>query len=177
MVRQPLPDYPTAFTQTTARTGLWLHPDDLAPETGPLAGLAPLSIAACLSDAVYRETYHLSPGRIASLHTVLRDGLGRAAVHFGCPAVAVEAADPVRGLCEWARDHGLSEVVAFAPMVGPVHDLLPRLQRHLSSMGIRLTLLRRPSDEAAFSLATAGFFPFWQKMSRQLQQGLSKGCP
>jgi hypothetical protein len=176
--RQPLPSYPTAFTQTGTRTGLWLHPDDLAPEIGLLAGLAPVSIVASLSKAVYRETYHLSPRRIDSLHTVLQDGLGRAAAHFGCPAVAVEAADPVRGLCDWARDHGLSEIVAFGPMVGPVHDLLSRLQRHLSTQGVRLTLLRRPSDESAFSLATAGFFPFWQKMSRQFQQvPLSSGFP
>jgi hypothetical protein len=34
---------------------------------------------------------------------------------------------------------------------------------------IRLTLIRRPSDEVAFSFATAGFFPFWQKMSRHLR--------
>jgi hypothetical protein len=37
-----------------------------------------------------------------------------------------------------------------------------------AELDIRLTLIRRPSDVTAFSFATGGFFPFWQKMSRHL---------
>ena len=81
----------------------------------------------------------------------------------------MEADDPVAGLCSWVREHELAEVIAFAPMVGPVHDMLQRLKASLESMGTRLTLIRRTSDSTAFSFATAGFFPFWQKMSRHLK--------
>jgi hypothetical protein len=35
-------------------------------------------------------------------------------------------------------------------------------------MSVRLTLIRRSSDQTAFSFATGGFFPFWQKMSLHL---------
>ena len=162
--------YPTALGQNSRRTGLWLHPDDLTPEIGPLTDLAPVSIAACLSDHVYSEFYQLSSQRIASLHTVLVDGLARAAAHYACPSVALAAEHPVAGLCSWVREHELAEVVAFAPMVGPVHDMLPRLRASFESMGTRLTLIRRASDATAFSFATAGFFPFWEKMSRHLKQ-------
>jgi hypothetical protein len=162
------PQYPTSFHQNTERTGLWLHPDDLAPESGPLSSLAPAAIAGCISDRVYRGVYRLSSQRIDSLHTVIRDGLDRAAAHYAAPAVVVDSEDPVQGLGAWAGDHALSEVVAFAPMVGPIHDMVPRLRQHLASIGTRLTLIRRPSDQIALDFSTAGFFPFWQKMSSHL---------
>jgi deoxyribodipyrimidine photo-lyase len=166
--RSPLVDYPTSFAQTNGRTGLWLHTDDLLPEIGPLAELAPVSIAAYFSEHVYKTIYELSAQRIASLRAVTQDGLDRAAAHYGAPAVVVEADDPVLGLGAWAKQEGLSEVVAFAPLIGPVHDIVHRLKLHLSELDVRLTLIRRPSDVTAFSFATAGFFPFWQKMSRHL---------
>ncbi len=168
-LKQPLPYYPAELDHTSKRTGLWLHPDDLTPEFGPLAALVPTSVAATISDRVYNENYQLSSQRIASLHALLRDGLSRAGTHYSCRAVAVEADDPVAGLCSWVREHELAEVIAFAPMVGPVHDMLQRLKASLESMGSRLTLIRRTSDSTAFSFATAGFFPFWQKMSRHLK--------
>ena len=166
--KEPLAAYPISFAQTNGRTGLWLHADDLLPEIGPLAGLAPASIVGCISDSIYRTEYRLGARRIESLHTVISDGLSRAAAHYGCPSVIVEADDPVEGLVSWACEHKLVEVVAFAPFVGPTHDILDRLKKGFESAGIRLALVRRLSDETAFSFATAGFFPFWQKMSRHL---------
>ncbi len=167
--RRPPPVYPTFFGHSTARLGVWLHADDLHPESGPLAGLAPTSVAGCISEQVYRTTYRLSQTRIDSLRTVLHDGLVRAAAHYGCSSAFLDAEDPVEGVCAWANAHKLSDVVAFAPFVGPIHDMLPRVRLRLAATGIHLTLLRRPSDEVAFSFATAGFFPFWQKMSRHLK--------
>ena len=168
-LKQPLASFPAELGRTRERAGLWLHPDDLTPEIGPLAALIPTSIAGCISDRVYSETYRLSSQHIAMLNTVLRDGLSRAGPHYSCQAVTVEADDPVTGLCSWAREHELAEVIAFAPMVGPIHDMLPRLRVSLDSMGTRLTLIRRASDTTAFSFANAGFFPFWQKMSHHLK--------
>ena len=166
---EPPEDHPTAPQKSAGRTGLWLHPDDLTPETGPLAELAPVRIAAFPSEKQYRETYRLSEHRVESLHTALNDGLHRAAAHYGCDADARESADPVSALCEWARLHELQAVVGFAPMTGPVGDTRTRLERELSALGIRLTLVRRPSDALAFQNATAGFFPYWEKMSRHLR--------
>lgn len=169
--RQPLAEYATSVGEVAGRVGLWLHPDDLAAEIGPVAGLAPVGVVACVSDRVYQDVYRLSEKRVASLRAVLKDGVRRASEHFGCGAVVSEADDPVKGLGEWAVGEGLDEVVALAPMVGPVGDMVPKLARHLESLGIRLRLVRRESDVKAFSFATAGFFPFWQKMSRHLKEG------
>lgn len=166
----PIRDIQTSFNSTGKRIGIWLHPDDLAPEIGPLAELVPTSIAACFSERVYRETFQMSSGRILALKTVLRDGLDRAEAHFGCAALELEADDPADALCSWAFEHQVSEVVALAPMIGPVNDMLVRFERRLEAAGIRLTLVRRPSDATAFSFVTAGFFPFWQKMRRHLNQ-------
>lgn len=169
LTMQSLREYPSVLPPPDRRTGLWLHPDDLLPEIGPLRTLEPLCVAAYLSDRVYRQGFGLSPGRIHSIHAVTRDGLERAAAHYGCPTQALEADDPAEALCLWAVSNGLREVVSFAPMVGPVSDLLGRLAPRLEGSGIRLTLVRRGSDSAAFTLAGAGFFPFWEKMKVRLR--------
>jgi deoxyribodipyrimidine photo-lyase len=166
--KRPLPAYPTSIGASPGRRGLWLHADDLVPEIGPLADLAPAGVFACISDPVYNKTYRLSQQRIDSLYVVLQDGLARAEAHYDCPATLLKSVNPVEGLGSWAKENRLTEVVAFAPMVGPTGDLLPQLQASLEAQGIRLTLIRRATDETAFSVATAGFFPFWQKMSRHL---------
>jgi hypothetical protein len=168
--KHPLPDYPTSLSARTGRRGLWLHADDLAPEIGPLAAFTPTAIAAFTSERIYRQHYALSDRRVAALRAVLADGIARAAAHSRCPSVVLEADNTVTAIGEWARTHRLEEVVAFAPAVGPIRDLLPRLAPHLAESGIRLTLLQRPSDAFAFSLASGGFFPFWEKMSRHLRQ-------
>jgi len=168
--RQELPDYPATFPRSDRRIGLWLHADDLLPEAGSLANLKPTTVAAFSSEHCYRHHYALSERRIAALGDVLADGLARAAVHFQCPTVLGRDADAAACLGTWAASHALDEVAAFAPTVGPVADLVPRLRQILTSAGVTLTLLRRASDAHAFTLAGAGFFPFWEKMSRHLRQ-------
>ncbi len=161
-----LPDYPTAFTAATERVGLWLHADDLSPEIGPLASLVPVAVAA-LSDE-HGDSW-LSANRLVALSAVVGDGLARSASHYRCPTALIDGDDPVLGLAEWATSHRLTQVVAFAPTVGPVSDLVPRLAEQLGVRDILLTLIRRPSDAHAFAMASAGFFPFWEKMSHHLQ--------
>lgn len=169
-VRQPLPDYLETFPRSDSRIGLWLHADDLLPELGPLRSLTPVSVAAFSSEHLYRQHYKLSEGRITALTTVQSDGLARAGAHFKCHTALNHGEDPATSLCAWAAAHALDEIIAFAPNVGPVADILPRLRKLLSSAGIPLTLIRRSSDTQAFALAGAGFFPFWEKMGRYLKQ-------
>lgn len=168
-LRRALPVCATEYKPSGDRTGLWLHADDLSPEMGLLADAAPACVAACVCEQVYENVYGLSSSRVDVLRTVIGDGVDRAAAHYRCKAEVLEADDPVQGLLAWALANRLSEVVALMPFVGPVGDMLPRLRRDFEAAGVRLTLVRRPSDEAAFSMATAGFFPFWQKMSDRLR--------
>ncbi len=168
LTEHPLAQHPTEYAQTKERTGLWLHADDLTPEIGPLSALQPTSVAVAITEPVYRNVYGLSELRIRSLRAVLKDGITRSAGHFGCHAAVIEEEDPAAGLCQWAGDQALSLVVAFAPTVGPVADMLPNLRQRLEAVGTRLVLIQRASDKTAYSYATAGFFPFWQKMSGHL---------
>ncbi len=171
--RQALRDDSATVLRSDRRIGLWLHADDLLPEAGPLADLAPVTVGAFSSEHCYRHHYALSEQRIAALGTVLGDGLARAAAHFQCPTLLSKEADPAVGICTWAVTHALDEVVALAPSIGPVADLVPRLRQLLASAGIPLKLVRRATDAHAFALAGAGFFPFWEKMSRHLREQIS----
>jgi hypothetical protein len=167
--KQSLPAYPVSYTQKNQRFGLWLHADDSSPEIGPLQTLQPVAVAAFNNPSVYQNQYRLSDQRIACLRKVLTDGITRSASHYACPATLIESSDTVVSLSDWAQAQQLQEVVAMAPTVGPIHDLLPKIRQHLNQLGIQLTLIRRESDTHAFALAGAGFFPFWEKMSRYLQ--------
>ena len=111
----------------------------------------------------------MSENRIAALRTVLGDGVARVAAYYRCPATLNDADDTAAGIVAWARSQQLTEVVGFTPTVGPVGDLVPRLSKQLAGLGIRLTLIQRKSDAHAFRLASSGFFPFWEKMSRHLR--------
>ena len=167
--KRPRPAHPTSRPARAGRSGLWLHAEDLAPEVGPLAEFAPDAVAAFTSERIYREHYRLGENRIHTLRTVLAAGIARAAAHDRCPAALTDADDTAASLGAWARSQQLTEVVAFAPTVGPVRDIVPRLSTQLAEMRIRLTLIQRASDAHAFSLANAGFFPFWEKMSLHLR--------
>ena len=164
-----LPEFSAALPARSGRVGLWLHADDLAPETGPLADLAPDTIAAFTSARLYDEPYRLAENRIAALRAVVSDGIARAASHYRCPAQLSEVDDTGAAIVAWARSEQLAEIVAFAPNVGPVGEVGPRLSEHLARRAIRLTLIQRESDTHAFRLASAGFFPFWEKMSAHLR--------
>ena len=157
--RFPLSVYPTEFRANEGRAGLWLHSDDLLPEVGPLATFAPVAVAGFIG-----EETAISEKRLTAFQTVMSDGLERAGTHYHCPATMLGG----EGLAEWASLQQLTEVVALAPNVGPIHDLLPQLSSELAAKRITLRLIQRPSDAHAFSLAGAGFFPFWEKMSRHL---------
>jgi hypothetical protein len=145
----------------------------LVSEIGPLAKLAPVSVAAFSQVPDNRHTLAISERSIAAQDEALADGLARAAAHFSCPTELIHEDDPAGALSAWASNHGLDEVMAFAPTVGPVADLLPTLRQRLDSSGITLTLLRRASDAHAFGLAGSGFFPFWEKMSHHQKNQLT----
>jgi deoxyribodipyrimidine photo-lyase len=168
-IRRSAPVYDSAYFPSSQRYGLWLHADDVSPEIGPLAALTPIAVAAFNNQTIYQNHYRLSDRRIDSLQKILVDGVQRSAAHYRCATSMIESANTAISLGDWAQKNELNEVVAMAPTVGPIHDLLPQLRSHLHSLGIKLTLIRRESDSHAFALAGAGFFPFWEKMSRHLR--------
>ena len=163
----PLEPVATETPTVAGRVGLWLHADDAAPETGPLAGLPVTAAAAFTSHAAF-GAWRLSPRRCEAIRSVLEDGLRRAAAHWRCGTTLTDAADTATALRDWARGQRLDAVVAMAPWAGPVGDAVPAVRAALTESGIALHLVRRPWDAQAITAATAGFFPFWERAARRL---------
>jgi hypothetical protein len=170
LTKWALPIYPSSITNAHDRLGLWLHTDDLAPEIGPLTGIKPIAVAAFTMD----QSPFLSDHRKTVNQMVLNDAITRSAAHYRCLSEVVVDGDVAGALGDWAQFHDLKEVVSFAPFVGPEQDHVGPITERLASLGIRFTLVRRESDEHAFSLSTAGFFPFWEKMKHGLTRNLAK---
>lgn len=134
---------------------LWIHEEDLNPESSPLSGYEPSRIVVTGSLAGRSELQR------AWLEKALEETAERARRHFG---VEVERAD---SLTEWAREKEDPKVVGMRPEVGPLHDTLPGIEE----TGAELTLLVRPEDRFLRALATAGFFKFWKKLQSKMKAG------
>jgi hypothetical protein len=167
--RQAVAAIPTTFDATNERVGIWIHADDGCAEAGPLSALRPISVAAFTDRSAYRH-YGLNEKRTAHLDAVLADAVHRAAVHFRCPAELGDAESLSCAIARWAGTRQVKQVVALAPFAGPVNDALPALRDRLASAGASLILVRREWDAQLFEFAHAGFFPFWEKAHRWIEQ-------
>ncbi|WP_448584999.1 FAD-binding domain-containing protein [Thermaurantiacus sp.] len=135
-------------------TGLFLHTEDLAPESIPWgvtlrAAAAPDRIGGAPA----------APKRWLA-ERALDDAAARVAAHFGlaCERLPEEELEPA--MVGFARRHRLRQIVtAFAP-VGPVADRLRAVATRLAQEGVTLVTVRRRWDELAFPAATRGFFAF-----------------
>ena len=134
---------------------LWIHQEDLNPESSPLADYKPSRVVVTGSLAGQSELQK------AWLTKALEETVERVRQHFG---VEVEQAESLR---KWARKNEEANVVGMRPEVGPLHDTLPEIEETLGG----LTLLVRPEDRFLRELATAGFFKFWKKLQAKLKAG------
>ena len=137
---------------------LWLHGEDLHPESSPLADYQPSRVVVT--------------GRMAGrselqkkwLEKALTDVAQRAGGHFG---VEVERAESLADWADRASGRSAGPVVGMHPEVGPLHDEL----KNLEATGLDLALLVRPEDRALRELATGGFFGFWKKLQKRMKAG------
>jgi deoxyribodipyrimidine photo-lyase len=135
-------------------TGLFLHTEDLSPES--IAWGLPIRALAA-PDRIGGDPADL---KRAHADAALADGRARAAAHFGIDCEALPEADLEATMLAFAKRHALSQVVTpFAP-VGPVADRLASIGAALGRAGIRLVPVRRRWDEMAWPAATKGFFAF-----------------
>ncbi len=137
-----------------APTGLWLHSEDLSPETQPWP--APLRALAAV-DHIGGDP--ANPKR-AYADAALDDGVARAEAHWQVAASRLPEAELEATMLDWARGNGLSQILTPYAPVGPVGDRLASLQGRLGEAAIRLVPIRRHWDEAAWPHATRGFFQF-----------------
>jgi deoxyribodipyrimidine photo-lyase len=157
------PDLSAAEPDPAATIGLWIHEEDLAPETSPLAEhhFAALFVG---DDPAVRDRFDFPAAKRAWLDAALTDAANRAGRHWQAPLTRTEGNDLVSSLLAWAQAAGLAQVVTLRPEVGPLDDALPGITAALAGAGIRLAFVDRPQDLALRPLATAGFFQFRERM-------------
>jgi hypothetical protein len=134
---------------------LWIHEEDLNPESSPLGAYRPSKIV------VTGEFLGKSKLQKEWLRAALGDVGERAGEHYDA---SVEHVDD---LIAWVRGNGEAEIVAMRPEVGPLHDRLDSFGKS----GLKLSLMVRPEDRYLRSLARAGFFGFWRKLRSRMVSG------
>jgi deoxyribodipyrimidine photo-lyase len=147
-----LPRLPAADPE--APSGLWLHSEDLSPETG--AWPAPIRAVAAV-DGIGGTP---APLKRAHADAALADGVARAEAHWRCAAARLPEAALEMALVDWARNQRLAQILTPYAPVGPVADRVARMGDALAAAGVRLVPVRRAWDEAAWPHATRGFFQF-----------------
>ena len=143
-----------------ASTGLWVHPDDLSPESALLKSCT--RIVVVVPDDVH-DRYKYSRTK--------REWIAKASMttaeRLGNTAEVVHADDTAVALLDWARSHKLESIVAYQPWVGPLQEALPNIETQLVDGGVKLHLLTKSSDRVWLPLATGGFFGFWKKLQKR----------
>lgn len=134
---------------------LWIHEEDLNPESSPLEAYRPSKIV------VTGEFHGKSKLQKEWLMAALEDVAERAGRHYN---TSVELVDD---LIAWSRENGEAEIVTMRPEVGPLHD---RLDSFVET-GLKLILVVRPEDRYLRSLARSGFFGFWKKLRLRMASG------
>lgn len=133
---------------------LWIHEEDLHPESSPLADYEPSQVL------IARGSRELSELQGEYLDLALDDVAERASAHY---RVEVSRAD---SLLEWAEANGSPKFVALRPEIGPLHDELAQYK----AAGLDIKLMVRPEDLELRDLATAGFFGFWKKLQKKISE-------
>jgi len=155
--------------RSTERLGLWVHEEDLLPESGPLASLRPQAILATGHSTAWKS-FHFPTRKTDWLKQAIHDGATRAEAAFGLSATVDTEQPLTSSMVTWAKAHQLEHIIALRPDIGPLHDLVPELRRALGAADITLQLIDRPEDLALRPLAIGGFFGFWKKMQRSLAE-------
>ncbi len=159
-------ELPASELHPAATRGLWIHEDDLSPESSPLAGHGFSAILVSGHPAAW-DKHGFPASKRQWLLDALDDTARRATEHWKTPASTDTPADLARTLATWAKDHHLEQVVTLRPEVGPLDDALPMVAAALAGAGIQLALVDRPRDLVLRPLATGGFFQFWERMQKR----------
>jgi deoxyribodipyrimidine photo-lyase len=144
--------------------GLWIHEEDLTPESSPAAGLEFRAVLVAGHTVGWRDFPEM---KRAWLERAMADASARATASWQV-AVELSTQGPlVEMILAWAQSHQLRQVVALRPEVGALADALHDARCQFAAAGVRLVYLDRPRDVELRPLASGGFFKFWQKMQKR----------
>ncbi len=146
--------------------GLWIHEEDLNPESSPLARFKPSAILVS-GNGDRLSKIGASEIRRRWTDSAISDAADRVEAHYAVKTECAMTAD----LLAWARANQLSDIVALRPEIGPLHDELRALKETLAEENITLHLIIRPEDQMLRPFAKSGFFPFWKKLQTRLKKG------
>ena len=150
----PVPLPPGGRPLPGKRSGVLLHTEDL-DISHVLALTDTITAYARVNPTAQQGPWQQAPAVTAFRNGAIDDVAQRHAAQLGAAGASVATAD---GLANWARAERLQQIVApFAP-TGPVRDLFAAYTALPDSPP--LIELRAALDEAAWPLATKGFFPF-----------------
>jgi deoxyribodipyrimidine photo-lyase len=134
---------------------LWLHEEDLHPESSPLGAYRPSRIV------LTGDPEGRSDLQSQWLERALSDTEARARKHY---QVELERA---KSLPSWLARNDGTKVVGLRPEVGPLRD-------SLGDLGVgnpAVSLVGRPEDRFLRGFAKGGFFGFWKKLQSRLKAG------
>ncbi len=153
-VVSPVPLRALPPANPSAPSGLWLHTEDLSPETSswPVPVRAIAAVDAIGGDPAGPKADHAN--------AALADAVQRAEQHFDAPCVRLPEAAMEDGLAAWATDAGLTQILTPYAATGPVADRIAATRNALAAHGIALVEIRRPWDSRAWPHAARGFFQF-----------------
>jgi deoxyribodipyrimidine photo-lyase len=157
------PVLPPMASLKQGRTGIWIHEEDLFIEQSPIASLHPCAILA-MGDTPTWTRLGYPEGKVSWLRSALNDSARRAGFALGVECQVDMNLTLTESVLVWAAKQQLQQVVAMRPEVGPLDDQIHELRAALTRVGIDLLLFDRPEDLAIRSLATGGFFGFWEKV-------------
>lgn len=164
------PSFDTKIKKSKGDLGLWITEDDLSSETSEQLGEVEFT-AICTSVVGAPHESETSNGLRRDYRLKGAQDAGRRAQgKWNTQASNFEVADGkelAEQIGDWAKEAGISTVVALKPFVGPTDDALDTLRSRLESQGVQLQLLRRPEDAALLPYATAGFYRFWQGAKKE----------
>jgi deoxyribodipyrimidine photo-lyase len=159
-------ELPAAELRPAVATGLWIHEEDLSPETSPLAG-QPCSAILVTGHSAAWDHHDFPASKRQWLLDALEDTARRGKEHWRVPALTDAPADLARSLATWAKAHDLEQVVTLRPDIGPLDGTLQNIAAALAGSGIHLALVDRPRDLVLRPLASGGFFQFWERMRKR----------
>ena len=134
---------------------LWVHEEDLHPESSPLSLYRPSRIV--LTGSMEGR----SDLQTQWLERALTDMQKRLHQHY---QVEIERAHSLK---DWLMRNEGKKVVGLRPEVGPLRDSLG----DLGEIQPDLALIVRPEDRFLRGFAKGGFFGFWKKLQARLKSG------
>ncbi|OYV07035.1 MAG: DNA photolyase [Verrucomicrobiales bacterium VVV1] len=165
----PFPE-PVYEVDDSIATGLWIHEEDLSPETTLPKSFRPQQVLVSGHASAWLQA-GFPTAKQSWLTAALDDVAGRAEVNWKIPPQRLSGHDLASDLTHWADQSGLQQVVAMRPPVGPLSDEIPGISTALERHGIRLLLLDRPADVESRPYAKSGFFKFWERVRPRLGEG------